>query len=140
MATQILGALLASAGVLWFFVLGLKPGEFFSDANSVRLLLGAILFIGGLLVTAVGRLEAAVHEPPEFAGRTNWLSMLFMWLPILVAAALFSLWYFGAESDMLKRLRGEQPVIEAPQEAGEAELGAPGQLPAPDGEALPTAE
>ena len=140
MATQILGAMLASAGVLWFFVLGLKPGEFFSDANSVRLMMGCVLFIGGLIVTAIGRLESAVHEPPEFAGRTNWLSVLFLYLPLLVAGALFALWYFWGDSDTFKRLRGEQPAIEAPEEPGEAELGAPAPLPAADGDALPAAE
>lgn len=90
MATQLLGGLVAVAGIALFFITAGRAGQ-----QPMLPLTGVVTFIGGLNLWAVGRVERALRPLAANAKGGGFLSLLLLFLIVVVGIAAVFLVLFA---------------------------------------------
>jgi hypothetical protein len=92
MASQILGALAAIAGVLYLFVVFVRKGCIFQE--PMLWLTGVVLLMAGLLLGALGRIESAIQPLAASNPPPRVLAVVLVGSVLVVAVALVVIWFF----------------------------------------------
>jgi hypothetical protein len=100
MATQVLGTLVAVAGLLWFaFSLTLDRA---GQQQAVLSLWGVVGFVGGLFLWALGRIECAISPPQGQGKRGGGWPLLPALVVLLAVAVLLALLFLPSSPQQLK--------------------------------------
>ena len=96
MVTQIVGALLCIAGIVWlgFTLTVLKVRN--EQTEALMVLMGVIGFVGGLLLWGLGRIECAISPSPDKAKTSGVLSVVLLLVILLAVASVGLLEFLGS--------------------------------------------